>query len=143
MTQQLRDDTLTERRRCFLLFEAGIPPVTNHHAIENVVLRSSRTAARKSAEDCELLAIQLVASPIDFRQTVMSIDHRSGVAGEMFSAAGDARRTQCIIKRSRVPDYLLHRFSVTAATQRIVRVVVKRNIEHRAEIEIETEQSQQ
>src|SRR6266480_6384639 len=134
---------MTERRRCFLLFETGIPPVTNHHAIDNVALRSSRTAARKSMEDCKFFAIQLFAGTIDFRQTMMGIDDGSRIAGEMFPAAGYARSTQRAVERSRVPDYLLDRFSVTATAQGIVRVVIKRNIEHGTEIEIETEQSQQ
>src|SRR5438876_3491521 len=134
---------MTERCRCFLLFEAGIPPVTNHHAIDNMVLGRSRIVARKSTEDCEFFAIQLFAGPIDFRQTMMGIDHRSRITGEMFPAAGHARSTQRVVKRSRVPDYLLDRFSITATTQGIVRVVIKGNIEHGTEIEIETEQSQQ
>src|SRR5882724_5872200 len=134
---------MTERRRCFLLFETGIPPVTNHHAIDNMALRSSRTAVRKSTEDCELFAIQLFTGTIDFRQTMMGIDDCSRIAGEMFPAAGYPRGTQRAVERSRVPDYLLDRFSVTATTQGIVRVVIKRNIEHGTEIEIETEQSQQ
>src|SRR4029077_15051467 len=134
---------MTERRRRFLLFEAGIPPVTNHHAIDNMVLCPSRIVARKSAEGCEVFAIQLFAGPIDFRQTMMGIDHRSRITGEMFPAAGDARSPQRVVKRRRVPDYLLDRFSVTATTQGIVRVVIKRNIEHGTEIEVETEQSQQ
>src|SRR5437899_1390750 len=121
---------MTERCRCFLLFETGIPPVTNHHAIDNMVLCRSRIVARKSAEDCELLAIQLFASPIDFRQTMMGINHGSRVTGEMFPAAGYARSPQCVVKRSRVPDYLFDRFSVTATTQGIVRVVIKGNIEY-------------
>src|SRR6266699_2547248 len=134
---------MTERGRRFLLFETGIPPVTNHHAIDNMGLRSSRIAARKSTEDCEFFAIQLFPSAIDFRQTVMGIDDGRRIAGEMFPAAGYPRSTQRAVERSRVPDYLLHRFSVTATTQGIVRVVIKRNIEHGTEIEIETEQSQQ
>src|SRR5438874_7421117 len=134
---------MTERGRCFLLFETGIPPVTNHHAIDNIVLGSSRTVAGKSAEDREFFAIQLFTGPIDFRQTMMGIDHGSGITGKMFPTAGYPRGTQGIIKRSRVPDHLLDRFSVTATTQGIIRVVIKRNVEHGTEIEIETEQSQQ
>src|SRR5438045_9265665 len=61
----------------------------------------------------------------------------------MLPAASYPRNTQRAIERSRVPDYLLDRFSVTATTQGIVRLVIKRNIEHGTEIEIETEQSQQ
>jgi len=137
------DDAMTERRRCFLLFETGIPPVTNHHAISIMVLRSSRTATPAKARRQRALRDPLFAGPIDFWQTVMGIDHRSGVAGEMFPAAGHARRSQRVVKRRRVPNNLLDRFSVTATTQRIVRVVIKRNIEHGTEIEIETEQSQQ
>src|SRR5258708_27149118 len=98
---------MTERCRCFLLLETGIPPVTNHHAIDNAVLRRSRVVARNGAEDCEFLAIQLFASPIDFPQTVMGIDHGSRLTGEMFPAAGHTRRTQSSVNRSRVPDYLL------------------------------------
>src|SRR5438093_8530473 len=98
---------MTERRRCFLLFETGIPPVANHHAIDNMALRSSRTAAGKSAEDCQLFAIQLFASTIDLRQTVMGIDDGSRIAGKMFSAAGYSRSAQRVVKGSRVPDHLL------------------------------------
>src|SRR5437879_13474161 len=105
---------MTERRRCFLLFETGIPPVTNHHAIDNVGLGGSRPAACKSAEDCEFFAIQLFASAIDFWQTMVGIDDCSGIAREMFPAAGDACTTQRVVKRSRIRDYLLNRFSVTA-----------------------------
>src|SRR5437762_5705375 len=121
---------MTERRRCFLLFETGIPPVTNHHAIDNVVLGSSRTVARKSAEDCELFAIQLFTGTIDFRQTVMGIDDRGGIAGEMFPAACYPRNTQRAIEHSRVPDYLIDRFSVKATKLSIVRLVINSNSEH-------------
>src|SRR5438552_13994022 len=134
---------MTERRRCLFLFETGIPAVTNHHAIDNIVLGSSRTIARKSAEDCEFFAIQLFTGTIDFRQTMMGIDDGSRIAWKMFPAACYPRNPQRAIERSRVPDYLLDRFSVTATTQGIVRLVIKRNIEHGTEIEIETEQSQQ
>src|SRR5260370_27500069 len=98
---------MTERCRCFLLFEAGIPPVTNHHAIDNTVLRRSRIAARKGAEDCEFLAIQLFASPIDFRQTVMGVEHRSRIPRARFPPAGHPPRTHRVLKLSRLPDYLL------------------------------------
>src|SRR2546423_15579530 len=74
---------------------------------------------------------------------MMGIDHCGGIAGKMLPAAGHARTKQRVVKRSRVPDHLLDRFSVTATTQGIVRVVIKGNIEHGTEIEIETEQSQQ
>src|SRR5438067_12929197 len=114
---------MTERCRCFLLFEAGIPPVTNHYAIDNMVLCRSRIAARKSAEDCEFSAIQLFAGPIDFRQTMMGIDHRSRIAGEMFPAPGHAASTQSVVKRRRVPEYLLDCLPVTSTTQRIAVVV--------------------
>src|SRR4029077_11715219 len=76
-------------------------------------------------------------------QTVVGIDDCSRIAGEMFPAAGYARSTQRVLKGCGVPDHLLDRFSVAATTQGIVRVVIKRNIEHGTEIEIETEQSQQ
>src|SRR2546421_5157159 len=107
---------MTQRCRCFLLFETGIPPVTNHHAIDNMALRRSRSVADKSTEDCKLLAIQLFTGAIDFRQTVMGIDHGSRIAGEMFPAAGYPRHPQRVVERSRVPDHLLDRFSVTATT---------------------------
>jgi len=57
--------------------------------------------------------------------------------------AQHARSTQRVVKRSRVPDYLLDRFSITATTQGIVRVVIKGDVEHRAKIEVETKNSQQ
>src|SRR5437899_1974493 len=98
---------MTERRWCFFLFETGIPAVTNHHAIDNVALRSSRTAACKSAKDCQFFAIQLFAGTIDFRQTVMGIDDCSGITGEMFPTAGYPRSTQRVVERGCVPDYLV------------------------------------
>src|SRR5204863_4968145 len=61
----------------------------------------------------------------------------------MFATAGNARCAERLVKRTGVPYYLLHRFSVTATAQRIVSVVIKGDVEHGTKIEIKTEQSQQ
>ena len=42
-----------------------------------------------------------------------------------------------------VPDHLLDRLPITTPAQRIVRLVIKGNVEHRTEIQIKTEQTQQ
>ncbi len=47
------------------------------------------------------------------------------------------------MKAARQPDDLLDALSVTATLERIVRLVIKRNVEHRAEIEVETEKPEE
>src|ERR1700731_371190 len=65
------------------------------------------------------------------------------VSGKIFAAAGYPLFPHRVIEGPRLPHYLLDRLSVTATAQRIVGIIVERNVEHRAEIEIESENAQQ
>src|SRR5438552_549386 len=65
------------------------------------------------------------------------------VTGKVFTATGNRLPAHCVIECAGVADDLLNRFSITTATQRIVCVVIERNVEHRAQIEVESEESQQ
>src|SRR5207302_6871655 len=64
-------------------------------------------------------------------------------AREMLAAARDFFLAQAVVERSGELIYLLDTCSIAAAAQRIIRVVVERNIEHRAEVEIESENAKE
>src|SRR5581483_3462919 len=61
----------------------------------------------------------------------------------MFAAACDALLSHGVVKCTRVPHHLLDRFAVTTSAQRIVRVIIKRNVQDRAEIQIESKNPKQ
>src|SRR5205085_8535640 len=102
-------ESMAERRRRFFWLQARIPSVTNHHSIPGLFGRN----AGEGAKHGQLFPIQLVAGAINFRQTVVSVDDRSGIAGKMFTAAGYRRCSQTRVKRTGVPDDLLDRLPIT------------------------------
>src|SRR5436190_3439538 len=61
----------------------------------------------------------------------------------MFAAAGDPLPAHGLIKRTGIAHNLFDVFSVTPAVQRVFRVIIEGNVEHRAKIEIEPEKTQQ
>ena len=61
----------------------------------------------------------------------------------MFSAARDPFLAQGIVECARQSHHLLDRFAVAATAQGVVRFIVEGNVEHRTEIEIETEEPEQ
>src|SRR4030095_11542114 len=61
----------------------------------------------------------------------------------MFAPAGDPLPSHCFVKRTGISHNLLDSFSVAPAAQRILGVVIERNVEHRAKIEIESKKTQQ
>src|ERR1700730_5180275 len=61
----------------------------------------------------------------------------------MFAAACDSLLAHRIVECAGISRDLLDRFPVTTAAQRIVRIVVKRNVEHRTKIEIESKNPKQ
>src|SRR5882724_10220442 len=61
----------------------------------------------------------------------------------MFAAAADPLPAHGLIKRTGVAHNLFDIFSVTPAVQRILSVIIERNVEHRTKIEIEPEKAQQ
>ena len=73
----------------------------------------------------------------------MRIDGCRRIPGEMFSAACDPLPFHRLVERAGVANDLLDRFSVTTATQRIVCIVVKGNVEHWTKVEIEAEKPEQ
>src|SRR5437867_10183835 len=73
----------------------------------------------------------------------MRVGSRTGVTGKMFAATCDPLLAHCVVERAGVAHDLLDRFAVTATAQRIVGVVVERNVEHRTKVEIEPENAEQ
>src|SRR5882757_4292110 len=61
----------------------------------------------------------------------------------MFAAAADPLPTHGVIKRTGIAHNLFDIFSVTPAVQRVLSVIIERNVEHRTKIEIEPEKAQQ
>ena len=61
----------------------------------------------------------------------------------MFATTGDPLFSHHVVECAGVACHLLDRCAVTSAAQRIVRVIVERNVEHRTKIEIESENSKQ
>src|SRR5437868_2524992 len=73
----------------------------------------------------------------------MGIDGGGGIARKVFAAAGDTGSAEGVVKRFSVFDDFLRCPSVTTAAQRIIRFIIKGNIEHGTEIEVESEQAKQ
>src|SRR6266446_1727803 len=134
VAQQIGDYPARQTRRRFFDDETRIPTVTNHHAVH---------AIDQLFENRELVLIQLFARPIDLRQFVMRVRLRGRVSGKMFTAAGDPLFAHRVVERAGIAHHLLDGFTVTSAAQRIIRVIFERNVEHRAQIEIESENTQQ
>src|SRR4051794_40982914 len=61
----------------------------------------------------------------------------------MFAAARDTLFAHGFIERAGIAHNLFDAFSVTPAVQRVLGVVIERNVEHRTKIEIEPEKTQQ
>src|SRR5436305_3471124 len=99
--------------------------------------------ACKCAKHRELILIELFPCAIDPRQFKMSVGFRAGVSREMFATARNSLVAHRVIERTGITDNLVDRFPITSPAQRIVRVIVKRNVEHGAKIEIEPENAQQ
>jgi hypothetical protein len=61
----------------------------------------------------------------------------------MFAATGDPLPAHGLIERTGIAHNLFDIFSVTPAAQGVFGVIIKRNVEHRTKIEIESEKAQQ
>src|ERR1700757_351455 len=61
----------------------------------------------------------------------------------MFAATGDPLLTHGVIKRTGIAHNLLDVFPVAPAAQRILSVLIERNVEHGTKIQIESEKAQQ
>src|SRR5438046_9969141 len=72
----------------------------------------------------------------------MRVRFRGRISGKMFATARDPLLSHRVGERAGIACHLLDRLSVTTAAQRIVRVVVERNVEGRTKIEIESENAQ-
>ena len=73
----------------------------------------------------------------------MSIGSRSGVTGKMFAAARDPLPSHCFIECAGISNDLFDGLAVATAAQRIIGIIIERNVEHRTKIEVETKKSQQ
>jgi hypothetical protein len=74
---------------------------------------------------------------------VMRIRTGRRIPGEMLPASENACGKQSIMKGSGKLNHLRHGSSPATAAQRIVRLIVKRDVQDRAKIEIESKQPEQ
>src|SRR5262245_14069316 len=61
----------------------------------------------------------------------------------MFATARDPLPSHCFVERTRISYNLVHGFPITPAAQRILSVIIERNVEHGTKIEIEPKKAQQ
>jgi hypothetical protein len=61
----------------------------------------------------------------------------------MFAAAGNALCAHRLVKSAGVAHHFINVLSITAASQRIIGIVIERDVEDRTEIEVEPEKAQQ
>jgi hypothetical protein len=108
--------------------------VADHHRID---------ASSESAEHSEFIRLEIVAGNRDGWQLMVRVARTARVSREMLAATEDTRALQRIVKGPCILDHLRRIISVASAPQRIVRVVVERDIEDRTKIEIETEHAQE
>src|ERR1043166_4970909 len=73
----------------------------------------------------------------------MRVRSRAGITGEVFAAARDPLLAHRVVERAGVAHDLLDIFAVATTAQRIVGIIVERNVEHRTKIEIESENAEQ
>jgi hypothetical protein len=78
----------------------------------------------------------------DDRQLVMRIDRRARVAGKMLAATEDSLRAHRPGESARIPHHLVRIDAPGAVLERVVDIVRKRHVEHRAEVKVEAEQAQ-
>jgi hypothetical protein len=69
----------------------------------------------------------------------MGIKPGGGVTGKMFATGQYARGKQSVVEDTGEADNLLNAGSPTTSAQRVVCLIVERDIKHRTKIEIETE----
>ncbi len=108
--------------------------VTDHHAVDQ---RGKMTKHR------QFVGLHGRAVAFDDREGMVRIFHRRRIAGKMFAATEDAAAAQGAVELSGQGDDLVRGFAVTTSPQRVVRLVVEGNVQHRAEVEIEAEESQE
>src|SRR3954469_21904805 len=73
----------------------------------------------------------------------MRIHRRGGITREMLAAARYALGAQRVVERSSQPNDFGNITAIATAPQRIVSLVVERNVEHRTKIEIESKEAKQ
>src|SRR5262249_19056497 len=73
----------------------------------------------------------------------MRVRFCAGVTREMFAAARDSLLAHGVVESAGVAHDLLDRFSITAPAQRIVGAIIERKVEHRAKVQIESENPEQ
>jgi len=82
-----------------------------------------------------------VEATLDAREFVVGIESGGSVTRKVFATAQDAGGPETVIERRGFFNHLGDIAAIAAPAQRIVGFVVKGNVEHRTEIEIEPEDS--
>src|SRR5260370_5299942 len=99
--------------------------MAHHHAADS---------PGKFSKNRELSAVQFFPASIDARKVVMRVELGGSVTGKMLSTGEDACFQESVIERARELNHLLRRGPITSATQRIVCIILKRNVQDRAEV---------
>src|ERR1700722_4194465 len=108
--------------------------MTDHHAADSV---------SELLKDRKFCSVQFVSASIDARQLMMGIQRRGGVTGKVLSAGLDPGFQQGLVECAGEIDDLLHRTPITSTTKGVIGLVIKRNIQDRAEIQVEPEKTEQ
>ena len=106
----------------------------DHHRID---------LAREVTEHGKFVTVEFRACERNHRQLVMRIERCARISWKMFAAREDPFAAQTVVERLRVTNHLGHIVAITAAAQRIIGVVIERNVEHGTKVEVETKNSQQ
>ena len=93
------------------------------------------------SEHGEFMGFHEVAATLDAGEFVVGIESGGSVTREVFAAAQDTGGPETVIERRGFFNHLGHIAAIAAPAQRIVGFVVKGNVEHRTEIEIEPEEA--
>jgi hypothetical protein len=97
----------------------------------------------KLSENLELVSLKLSSWSWQGGEFVMRIAYCGGVARKMLTAGEDACGLQGAVEDTRHLNDLICGSAVAATAQGIIRLIVKGNVEYWAEVEIESEESQQ
>jgi hypothetical protein len=135
MAEQLGHDVVAEAGgpAASIRIVGGVVAVAGHHAVE---FWQQRGVGQQFA------LFHLLAAFRDHWQELMWVALGGAVAGEVLAAAQDAFLAHGAVEDARVGDDLLRIFAVGAAFERVVRRIVIADVQNRAEVEIETEVTQ-
>ena len=107
--------------------------MSDHHAIHRF---------REVPEDSEFVLFHEFLRALDAGKFVVRVEAGRGIAGEMLAAAHHSGGPQCLVEGSGFFNDLGDIAAVAAPAERVVGLVVKGNVQHGAEVQVESENAQ-